>query len=237
MEKIPKIEWLKVVPPKFDFLSYEESKLLLSHAEGVWYEMILTALRTGLRLGELIGLKWLDMNFNNQTLTVSRAIVRNVIGPPKSNRERTIPLTGDVFAMFQQRRKKSGFVFVTRESYPLSTNNCFLNIRRICKRAGLRNIGWHTLRHTFASHLVENNAPIKAVQELMGHTDIKTTMRYTHLGESVLRGAIDLLEPHNNNFGQPAVNQHKIYNLNDSGTKIILPNIKQKQAPKGAVSS
>jgi len=67
-------------------------------------------------------------------------------------------------------------------------------LRRACKRAGLRQIGWHVLRHTFASHLVMRKAPIKAVQELMGHSTIVMTERYAHLSPDVRKDAVRLLD-------------------------------------------
>ena len=65
---------------------------------------------------------------------------------------------------------------------------------RACMRAGLRRVGWHVLRHTFASHLVMRGVPLKAVQELLGHEDIATTMRYAHLAPGVTRDAVLLLD-------------------------------------------
>lgn len=62
------------------------------------------------------------------------------------------------------------------------------------KRAGLRHIGWHALRHTFASHLVMRGAPIKAVQKLLGHSTIEMTMRYSHLTPDARRDAVRLLD-------------------------------------------
>jgi hypothetical protein len=56
-------------------------------------------------------------------------------------------------------------------------------------------VGWHTLRHTFASQLLANGASMREVQELLGHSDIRTTMRYTHLAPAALRGAVMRLEP------------------------------------------
>ena len=67
-------------------------------------------------------------------------------------------------------------------------------IPRFCAEAGIRRVGWHTLRHSFASHLVTAGVSIKAVQELLGHSDIRTTMRYAHLAPSALREALRVLE-------------------------------------------
>jgi hypothetical protein len=79
----------------------------------------------------------------------------------------------------------------------------------VLKKAELRHIGWHTLRHTFASHLATRGVPLNAVQQLMGHSTITTTMRYAHLAPSTLRAAIDLMNPRTAfgaDFGQPVVN-------------------------------
>jgi site-specific recombinase XerD len=67
-------------------------------------------------------------------------------------------------------------------------------LRRACKRAELREIGWHVLRHSFASHLVMRGATLKAVQELLGHQDIKVTLRYAHLSPNVKRETVSLLD-------------------------------------------
>ena len=69
------------------------------------------------------------------------------------------------------------------------------------RRAGLENFRFHDLRHTFASHLVMNGVGLKAVQELLGHADIKMTMRYAHLSQAHLRDAVAVL----NNFTRPEV--------------------------------
>jgi site-specific recombinase XerD len=82
-----------------------------------------------------------------------------------------------------------------REDGALLTNTNFrAAMKRITKRAGLRFIGWHTLRHTFCSHLAMKGAPAKAIQDLAGHQSIAVTNRYMHLAPGALRSAIDLLE-------------------------------------------
>jgi integrase len=120
LEGVPAIKWLKVPPQKYDFLSPEESRLLLDHAEGIWGEMILLTMKTGLRFGELRALDWSDINWGARMLTVRRSFCRNVMGTPKSNRERHIPLTGEVCRALGRRRQDHGLIFsghsVTRYS-------------------------------------------------------------------------------------------------------------------------
>ena len=85
-------------------------------------------------------------------------------------------------------------------------------IWRACKRAGLRPISWHVLRHTFASHLVMRGVPLKAVQELMGHATIEMTMRYAHLSPDVRRNAVQLLD-HGNTMATRVVSGSKLPEL------------------------
>ena len=77
---------------------------------------------------------------------------------------------------------------------PWTRHTIQLGLNRICRRAGLRRIGAHALRHTFCSHLAMRGAAPKAIQELAGHKSMKVTMRYMHLTQSALRDAIRLLD-------------------------------------------
>jgi site-specific recombinase XerD len=67
----------------------------------------------------------------------------------------------------------------------LSHFACHDGLKVLCKRAGLEKVGWHTLHHTFAAHLVMAEVPLPSVQQLLGHVDIKLTMRYAHLSQHV----------------------------------------------------
>jgi hypothetical protein len=100
--------------------------------------------------------------------------------------------------------------FVDSKGNPFNTDHLERHLHKLCKQAGLRNIGWHTLRHTFASQLAMKGIPLNAVQALLGHSSVVTTMRYAHLGPSTLRLAIDQLNPLSalsRDFGQPVGNQ------------------------------
>ena len=207
-----KTTWLKCSPPKMDYLAPEESDLLLSNAEGIVQEMLLTALRTGMRQGELKGLQWSSIDWQNQSITVrhSRCDYTKELGSPKSNRERHVPMSYDLYQALSKRRKATGYVFLDADKHPFDEQRLRLRLANVCKKAGVRHIGWHTLRHTFASQLVASGVPLPVVQALMGHSTINMTMRYTHLAPATFRSAIDLLTSKKAigmSFGQPVGNQ------------------------------
>lgn len=209
--KPPKIQWLKCPPPSTDFLSADECTLLLSKADGVIREMILTGLRTGMRQGELAGLQWSCIDWQNQLLTVrySRCPRTGKLMSPKSNRVRHIPIHADVYQMLFKRKRDTGYVFLDKGEKPLATHNLIRKIREVRYEAGLRPLGWHMLRHTFASHLVMRGVPLNTVQQLLGHSTIAMTMRYAHVAPSTLRAAIDMLSPATSirpDLGQPVGN-------------------------------
>jgi len=208
----PKITWLKCPPPRTDYLSADECALLLSHAEGIIKEMILTALRTGMRHGELTGLQWSSIDWQNRNITVrhSRCDRTGMLQSPKSNRERHIPMDIDVYEALFYRRRKTGYVFLDRGDRPFTSARLLRELREVRYEVGLRPLGWHTLRHTFASHLAMRGVPLHVVQALLGHSSISTTMRYAHVAPSALRTAIEVLNPKtefNAEAGQPAVNR------------------------------
>jgi integrase len=207
----PKVVLLKCPPPPTDYLSADECELLLSKVDGVIREMILTALRTGMRHSELTGLQWPSINWENRIIIVrhSRCSRTGLLQSPKSNRERHVPMDADVYEVLFKRRKTTGYVFLDK-GRPFESHRMIREIREVRYRAGLRQMGWHTLRHTFASHLAIKGAPLHVVQALLGHSSIGTTMRYAHVAPSALRTAIDMLNPKSavhTDFGQPAGNQ------------------------------
>lgn len=224
----PKIKWPKCSSYRTDYLSPEECELLLSHADGIIYEMVLTALRTGMRQGELKGLQWSSIDWQNQSLAVrhSRCDYRKALGSPKSNRERHIPLDIDVYEMLHKRKRDTGYVFIDTDNEPFDDKRLNRRLSSICKKAGLRKITWHILRHTFASHLAMRGVPLTTVQTLLGHSNITTTMRYAHVAPSTLRTAIDMLNPKslvNADFGQPVVNQWFEMQQHEAVRKCAIP--------------
>lgn len=203
---VPKIVWMRLPKPEFDFLNFEEAERLVAATEPEWRAMVITALHTGLRLGELVALQWDCVDFVGGRLLVRRNGYRGKLGSPKSGRNREVPLSQTVLVALKEHRHLRGpFVFCTPDGKILNAyNRCQYAIARQCRRAGLRPVGWHTLRHTFASHLVMKGIPLKAVQELLGHATIEMTMRYSHLSPEVTRDAVKVLDAgvqHTSNMG------------------------------------
>lgn len=195
LSSVPDVEWLRSERPKFDFLDYSEAERLLAAADGEWRTMILVALRTGMRHGELIGLRWEDVDLVAGRISVRQNVVNGHVGTPKSGKPREIPLGLEVKAALKAHRHLRGpLVFCDLDGRLLTTVSTRRPLWHACKRAGLRQIGWHPLRHTFASHLVMRGASMKAVQELLGHSSILMTMRYAHLAPEVVNETVCLLD-------------------------------------------
>lgn len=193
-------------------LTIEEQKRFLQVLEGERLKpAFVLALSTGMRLGEILALKWQDVDLENKRITIRNSVrrIKNrneqseiktktvlVLKEPKTeNSGRIIPLP-DVayqelvnFKLLQEEEKRqagssyvdSGFVFTTKVGTPIEPRNFLRTFYRITEKAGL-NINFHALRHTFATRLLEANTNPKVVQELLGHSDISTTLNiYSHV--------------------------------------------------------
>ena len=144
-----------------------------------------TALLTGMRRGELLSLKWEQIRNGFIYLTET-----------KSGKARQIPINDRLAEVLKEVRRgnqlKSPFVFCD------SQGRRFYHVRRsfvsACRRAGIEAFRFHDLRHTCASHLVMAGVDLTTVKELLGHKDIKTTLRYAHLAPSHKVKAVDILD-------------------------------------------
>jgi integrase len=193
---VPTVKLLKVPKPEFDFLSFDEATRLLEATDPAWRAMIMLALRAGLRQGELLALRWDDVDLAKGELRIRQAVARGIIGTPKSGKGRDIPLSEQAADALRRlpSRFRGELVFPSETGRIFGIGQCRRALYRTCRKAGLRRIGWHVLRHTFASHLVMKGVPLKVVQELLGHASIEMTMRYAHLSPAVNRDAVGLLD-------------------------------------------
>jgi integrase len=209
---MPTIRLLRCAPPKTNYLTAAECELLLSHAKGQLHEMVLLALRTGMRQGEIRGLQWSSIDWQSRSLVVRHSLCdcKRGLVSPKNNRERHIPLDTDLYELLFRRKRSSGYVFLNGRGDPYKRHGLIEHLGNICRDAHIRKIGWHVLRHTFATQLTLRGVPLTVVKELLGHSCINMTMRYSHVAPSALRSAIEFLNPKNATvaeFGQPVVNR------------------------------
>lgn len=193
--RVPRFEFLPIPKEAPRFLTDEEMVSLINAADPQWKAMILVALRTGLRVGELRGLQWGDVDLVRNVIHVRRTDPgrkRIDATKPKGNRDRTVPLTKEasvaLSAMRPDSPKSGAWVWPAllrrrgeNRARARSEKGCWTAIARAAKRAGLADVGWHTLRHTYASHLVMRGIPIRVVQKWLGHASIKETEKYAHL--------------------------------------------------------
>jgi len=172
-----------------EFLSLSEiSALLEASRNTVYYPIIFTYLKTGIRREELIYLEWSDIDFDRVILKITSKKHH----PTKTRTHREIPFGDDLRKVFEELAppgKRRGYIFKTKDG-DLRLNNILTNLKRLAKKAGIeKNVTIHLLRHTCCSHLIMAGIDLPTVRKWMGHSDIKTTLRYAHLSPEHLRQA------------------------------------------------
>ncbi|QEM03852.1 site-specific tyrosine recombinase XerD [Mucilaginibacter rubeus] len=186
-----------------DTLSYEEinkiiAALDLSKPEGIRNKAILETLYgSGLRVSELTELKLSNLYLDIEFIKVTG----------KGNKERLVPIGSEAIKALKIwienvrvhnpiKRGEEDYVFLNRRGTRLSRQIIFLTIKGLAETIGLKKkISPHTFRHSFATHLVEGGADLRAVQEMLGHESITTTEIYTHLDREYLKSTISQFHP------------------------------------------
>lgn len=176
-------------------LTIDEQRKFLMAAAGQSYEnQYKFMLQTGLRTGELVGLKWSDIDFGKRTVTISRTMEYRYkvgewrVGPPKSKSGyRTIPLTDEAIRILKDQKEKNSKikviniewrdqVFLSRKGEPVKNSTYDTALFKICDKAEIRKFCMHILRHTFATRCIEAGMIPKTLQKILGHSNIGITM-------------------------------------------------------------
>jgi integrase len=192
---MPRISMLHTIPPERDFLTVDEGASLVGAASNpFWKAMILLALRTGMRLGELCGLEWSCVNMASGVVTVRQAMVDGIVSSPKNHHHRFVPFPPSVADALRALPRNGTLVFPRPDGRPLSRAIAGYALHRICKAAGLRLVGWHTLRHSCATQLAMLRGTLLEAQRILGHSSIQMTERYTHVVPAMLHQAVSELD-------------------------------------------
>lgn len=178
------------------FLSKRECRQLLDSSPPDLHPIFFTFLNSGMRKAELENLEWADIDLRRSKIRIRR----KKTWQPKTG-EREIPMNEDLLKLFKRLKSenktgmKSDLVFPEKSGKKIGANKLRVKLIALAKKAGVENLTQiHALRHTFASHLVMSGVDLPTVQKLMGHSDIQTTMIYTHLAPDHLTDAVDKLK-------------------------------------------
>lgn len=214
---LPSKKHIEIIP-----LSAEELMTLLSKStDSALYPLIFLEVYTGLRRGEILGLKWEDIDFDSKRLYVRRNLCRVstepgsvtktklvLMDPKTAKSKRIIPLSNDVISVLDDHRKAQNIIkkqnhdiYNDQNTVFAKNNGDFLDPRemlrdfhKLLKKIGIRKCRFHDLRHSFASLLLNSGESPKVIQELLGHSTITTTMDiYSHLNDSTKSNSIDKL--------------------------------------------
>lgn len=194
---------LPALPPRDDirFLTLEELDAVIAHARPGPFQRLdrlvfLAAATTGLRKGELVALRWRDIDWKARRIRVRRNYVRGQFGTPKSRRSsRSVPMTEELAAELRAHRRRTRFggrddlvLCHPDEGGPLAKANVARRFKAALKAAGLEPHRFHDLRHTFGTHAAGAGAPMRVLQEWMGHRDLTTTQIYADYAPSAEEG-------------------------------------------------
>ena len=173
-------------------------------AEPMWYDFFYTEITTGLRLGEICGLQWEDLNEETGRLSVRRSVSRAPggglqIGETKTETgKRTILLPPSTLHLLKERKKTAMtewiFPSLLEPEKPVSPHTAYHRLKLILKQAGLPDIRFHDLRHTFATHALVSGVDAKTLSGILGHTNASFTLdTYTHVTTDMQKNAAGIV--------------------------------------------
>jgi integrase len=186
LKRVRKVKQLKGENKRLRYLSEEEAQRLINNCEGYLKAIVITALNTGMRKGEILGLTWDRVDLKNRIILLDKT---------KNGERREIPVNDTLFQALSglTRHIKTDYVF-----YNMETLKLYYDIKRswstALKKSHILDFRFHDLRHTFASRLVMSGIDLTTVKELLGHKSITMTLRYSHLASSHIQNAVKVLD-------------------------------------------
>lgn len=160
----------------------EEQKMLECATNPHWLQTLLTvALHTGMRRGEILALKWKDINLSRKIILVVKS---------KNGEKRSIPMSNTLCEALRAVRVRD----ISGRVFPIAVRSLRAAFEKILIKAGIENFHFHDLRHTFATRLVQNGVDLYKVKELLGHKTLAMTMRYAHHYPESLRASVETLD-------------------------------------------
>jgi len=220
LKRIGKVKPLPENNKRLRYLTVEECHRLINASVPHLKPIVITALNTGMRKGEILGLRWENVDLVHGFILLDQT---------KNNERREIPINQTLRETFKHlpRRLDSPYVFIDEKG------NRFKDVKRsfhsALRRAKIQDFHFHDCRHTFASHLVMSGIDITTVKELLGHKTLAMTLRYSHLSPSHKVSAVSILDE--TLKGEPTI--QKLYNLRERKAGSISQPIEKKSGAGG----
>jgi len=186
LKKIRKVKQLEENNKRLRYLSSEECQALIYSCDDYLKPIVITALHSGMRKTEILKLKWKQVDIKNSFILLSDT---------KSGKRRSIPINETLYTTLKsiERRLDIPYVFFNPETGK-HYNDIKKAFNRACEKAGISDYRFHDNRHTFASQLLMGGGDLVALKEILGHADIKMTLRYSHLASAHMRKAVNILD-------------------------------------------
>jgi integrase len=176
---------------KLRTLSEGEERALLAHCSPYLQDLVTFSINTGPRHGDILNLTWKEVDLESGWLTIV----------PRKTRKKVleVPLNEKALAVVKGWHgiRKCEYVFYNPETGG-PWKDLWLGLKKACRKAGLADINFHTFRHSYATRLVAKGADLVTVKELLGHSEIKTTMRYAHTNRAAKKSAVGTLDSSDN---------------------------------------
>ena len=239
LKRVRNVKLLEENNERLRFLTVEECQTLIDCCTLHLKPIVTVALHTGMRRGEILGLKWEQVDLNHGFI---------LLDTTKNGERREIPINGTLRKMFKNmpHSVESVHVFTDKDGNP------YKSVKRrfstALKKAGILDFRFHDLRHTFASHLIMAGIDLTSVKELLGHKSLKMTLRYAHLASGHKMKAVNILDKvltkqhvknmqldknltisRKNEFSAPTTSPKSLYdNMGDTGFEPVTPCLSSK---------
>lgn len=182
------------------FLNPSEVRKLLSSLPEPCHTLVLVAVLTGLRVGEILALRWKNLDLIRGVIQVRETVSEGRFGSPKTkSSRRDVPMSQPVRKALKAQHARciltgpDDLAFTTRKQTPLNPKNLLRRVLQpACKALELPLISWHSFRHTHATQLAESGESLRTAQAILGHSDLETTLNvYTHAIPEAQKRAVD----------------------------------------------
>jgi integrase len=239
LKKVRNVKLLEENNERLRFLTVEECQTLIDCCQAHLKPVVTIALHTGMRRGEILGLKWEHVDLNHGFI---------LLDTTKNGERKEIPIDNTLRKIFEDMPHsiESIYVFTDKDGNPYKSVK--RSFRTALIKAGIRDFRFHDLRHTFASHLIMAGVDLTSVKELLGHKSLKMTLRYAHLAPGHKMKAVKILDNvltkqhvkntlldknltvfRKNEFSEPTTSPKSLYiNMGDTGLEPVTPCLSSK---------